>query len=84
MIKTAGNHVLSVTQHTHEGNVATSRVRTAVNQMKMKMTDNAVTRRVAQAAIISQLRGEVKMALLSRMLLHVAFGVIVSIWILIY
>ena len=63
MIKTAGNHVISVTQHTHEGNVATSRARTAVNQMKMKMTDNAVTPRAAQAAIISQLSGEVKMAL---------------------
>jgi len=64
MIKTAGNHVISFTQHTHEGNVATSRARTAVNQMKM--TDNAVTPRAAQAAIISQLSSEVGIAMLDK------------------
>jgi len=42
-IKKAGNHVISLSaQHTHEGNVATSRARAAVHQMKQKMTENAV------------------------------------------
>jgi len=78
MIKTAGNHVIAVKQHTHEGNVATSRARTTVIQMKMKMTDNAVTPRAAQAAIISQLSGEVKKALPDKNgVARVAFGVIV-------
>ena len=42
-IKTAGNHLISLTtRHTHEGNVATSRARTAggLHQMKQKITEN--------------------------------------------
>jgi len=63
-IKTAGNHVISLTaQHTHEDNVATSRARAAVHQMKQKITENAVTPRVAQASVVAQLSNEVKMAL---------------------
>ena len=60
-IKTAGNHVISSTaQHTHEGNVETSRARAAVHQMKQKITENAVTPRVAQASVVAQLSNEVK------------------------
>ena len=63
-LKTAGNHVISVLcQHTHEGNVANSRARAAVHQMKEKMSDNAVTTRSAQASVVCQLGDEVKMAL---------------------
>ena len=63
-IKTAGDHVLSVSnEHTHEANVATSRARAAVHNMKVKMTESAFTPRAAQAAVVSQLSDEVKMAL---------------------
>ena len=66
-IKTAGNHVISIpAQHTHEGNVATSRARAAVHQMKQKMTENAATPSAAQASVVAQLSSEVKMALPDR------------------
>jgi hypothetical protein len=66
-IKTAGSHVISIpAQHTHEGNVATSRARAAVHQMKQKMTENAATPSAAQASVVAQLSSEVKMALPDR------------------
>lgn len=64
LIKTAGNHVISLPAgHTHEGNVATSRAHAAIHQMKLAMSGNAVTPSTAQAAVVSQLSDDVKMAL---------------------
>ncbi|KII74433.1 hypothetical protein RF11_07802 [Thelohanellus kitauei] len=64
IMKTNGDKIVSLpTDHSHEGNVARARARTAVQNMKRKMTGELVTPRSAQASIINTLSSDVKMAL---------------------
>jgi len=52
--------------HTHTGNVANALARKAINDMKVRMTDTIATPSASQGAIITQLPGQVQMALPKR------------------